>query len=38
MTARELIARVWRVDTEVLSRPGSDRPLIAFDAEHALAR
>lgn len=35
---RELIARVWRVDAEVLSRPGSDRPLIVFDAEHALAR
>lgn len=32
----ELIARVWRVDAEVLSRPGSDRPLIVFDAEHAL--
>ncbi|MFK3677402.1 ABC transporter ATP-binding protein [Microbacterium sp. NPDC090218] len=33
---RELIARVWHVDAEVLSRPGSDRPLIVFDAEHAL--
>lgn len=30
---RELIARVWRVDAEVLCRPGSDRPLIVFDAE-----
>lgn len=35
---RGLIARVWNVDAEVLSRPGSDRPLIVFDAEHALAR
>lgn len=35
---RELIARVWGVDAEVLSRPGSDRPLIVFDPEHALAR
>jgi iron complex transport system ATP-binding protein len=29
---RELIARVWRVDAEVLPRPGSGRPLIVFDA------
>ncbi|MFJ6533174.1 ABC transporter ATP-binding protein [Microbacterium sp. NPDC091662] len=35
---RELIARVWRVDAEVLIRPGSDRPLIVFDADHAVAR
>lgn len=35
---RELIFRVWGVDAEVLSRPGSDRPLIVFDADHALAR
>lgn len=35
---RELIARVWHVDAEVLSRPGSDRPLIVFDEEHALTR
>ncbi|PRB18404.1 ABC transporter ATP-binding protein [Microbacterium sp. MYb62] len=35
---RELIARVWHVDAEVLSRPGSDRPLIVFDAEEAVVR
>lgn len=29
---RELIARVWHVEAEVLSRPDSDRPLIVFDA------
>lgn len=34
---RELIARVWRVDAEVMSRPDSDRPLIVFDAEGAVA-
>ena len=34
---RELIARVWRVDAEVLSRPGSERPLIVFDAERVFA-
>ena len=35
---RELIARVWQVDAEVLSRPGSDRPLIVFDTEPVRAR
>ena len=35
---RELIARVWQVDAEVLLRPGSDRPLIVFDAAPALTR
>lgn len=33
---RELIARVWQVDAEVQTRPGSDRPLIVFDPDHAL--
>lgn len=35
---RELIARVWQVDAEVLARPGSDRPLIVFDATPVLVR
>ncbi|MFD6816247.1 MULTISPECIES: ABC transporter ATP-binding protein [unclassified Microbacterium] len=35
---RELIARVWQVDAQVLSRAGSGRPLIVFDPEPAVLR
>lgn len=34
----ELIADVWGVDAEILQRPGSDRPLIVFDAAAAVTR